>query len=52
MAAEIGGEHAKAPQTLLCQTAVAAAVSHHAVEAEDGRSGRVAPLVDVQEHAL
>ena len=50
VAAEVGGEHPKAAQTLLGQPAIAAAVGHHAVKAEDGWSGRVAPLVDVQEH--
>ena len=47
-----GASTRKLAQALLGQSAEAAAVGHDAVEAEDGRSGRVAPLVDVQEHAL
>ena len=51
MAAEVGGEHPEVGQPLLGQAAEAAAVAHHTVEAEDGRGGRVTPLVDVQQHA-
>ena len=47
-----GASTRKSRQALLGQAAEAAAVAHDTVEAEDGRSGRVAPLVDVQEHAL
>ena len=36
VAAEVGGEHPEAGQPLLGQPAEAAAVGHHAVEAEDG----------------
>ena len=52
VAAEVGGEHPEVGQPFLGQPAEAAAVGHHTVEAEDGRAGRVAPLVDVQQHAL
>jgi len=51
VAAKVGGEHPEAGQPLLGQAAEAAAMAHHTMEAEDGRGSRVAPLVDVQEHA-
>jgi hypothetical protein len=53
VAPQVGGEHPETPrQALFGEAAEAAAMGRDTVEAEDGRGIRVAPLVDVQEHAL
>jgi hypothetical protein len=50
---QVGSEHPEAlSEVFLGESAEAFAVGHDAVEAEDGRGARIAPLVDVQEHAL
>jgi hypothetical protein len=53
VATQIRGDHAEAlREPLFGEAAEAPAVGHDSVEAHDGRGVGLAPLVEVQEHAL